>query len=55
MSLMALATSIVTVPDLGLGIKPLGPRIRPMRPTTPIMSGVATHTSNSNQFSFWIF
>ena len=26
----------------------------PRRPTTPIMSGVATTTSKSNQFSFWI-
>ena len=53
-SLMAFATSIVTVPALGLGIKPLGPKSRPKRPTTPIMSGVATTTSKSYQFSFWI-
>ena len=26
-----------------------------IRPTTPIISGVATTTSNSNQFSLWIF
>ncbi len=50
----AFATSAVTVPDFGLGIRPLGPRIRPMRPTTPIMSGVAMATSKSNQFSFLI-
>ena len=30
---------MVTVPALGLGISPLGPRIRPRRPTTPIISG----------------
>ena len=45
----------MTVPDLGEGIRPLGPRTLPRRPTTPIMSGVATTTSKSNQFSFWIF
>ena len=45
----------VTVPALGEGIRPLGPRTLPRRPTTPIMSGVATTTSKSNQFSFWIF
>ena len=38
--------------EIGLGIKPLGPSTRPRRPTTPIMSGVATTTSNSNQPSF---
>ena len=47
-------TSIVTVPALGFGINPLGPSTRPRRPTTPIISGVATTTSNSNQLSFWI-
>mgnify|MGYP007102605709 CR=1 FL=1 len=40
---------------LGGGHQPLGPRTLPRRPTTPIMSGVATTTSKSNQFSFWIF
>ncbi len=50
-----LATSGVTVPALGLGIRPRGPRTLPRRPTTPIMSGVATTTSKSIQFSFWIF
>ena len=54
-SLTALATSGVTVPALGEGIRPLGPRTLPRRPTTPIMSGEATTTSKSNQFSFWIF
>ena len=54
-SCTALATSGVTVPALGEGIKPLGPSSLPRRPTTPIMSGLATTTSKSNQFSFWIF
>ena len=44
-SVMALATSGVTVPALGEGIRPLGPRTLPRRPTTPIISGVATTTS----------
>ena len=47
-------TSIVTVPVLGLGIKPLGPNTRPSLPTSPIISGVATTTSKSNQ-PCWIF
>src|SRR5699024_4693408 len=51
-SLTALVTSMVTVPDLGLGIRPLGPSTRPRRPTTPIMSGVATTTSKSSHPSF---
>ena len=51
----ALATSIVTVPALGLGIKPFGPSTRPRRPTTLIMLGVATTLSKSNHPSFWIF
>ena len=34
-------TSGVTVPSLGFGIKPFGPRTLPILPTTPIMSGVA--------------
>ena len=55
MSLTAFVTSIVTVPALGFGINPLGPSTRPKRPTTPIMSGVATTTSKSNHPSFWIF
>ena len=43
----ALATSIVTVPTFGFGILPCGPRMRPRRPTTGIMSGVAMATSKS--------
>ena len=53
-SSIAFVTSIVTVPALGFGIKPLGPSTRPSLPTTPIMSGVATTTSKSNHPSFWI-
>src|SRR5215212_5020273 len=37
----------VTVPTLGLGILPCGPRMRPSLPTTGIMSGVAMATSKS--------
>ena len=54
-SLTAFVTSIVTVPAFGFSISPFGPRTRPRRPTTPIISGVATTTSNSNHPSFWIF
>ena len=54
-SLIAFVTSMVTVPAFGLGIKPFGPSTRPRRPTTPIISGVATTTSKSSQPSFWIF
>src|SRR6516164_5235852 len=43
----ALATSGVTVPVLGLGIRPRGPSTRPSRPTLPIRSGVATTASKS--------
>lgn len=43
--MIALVTSMVTVPAFGFGIKPLGPSTRPRRPTTPIISGVATTTS----------
>ena len=50
----ALATSIVTVPTFGFGILPCGPRMRPSRPTTGIMSGVAIATSKSVKPSFWI-
>src|SRR5215470_17492626 len=42
-------TSKVTVPDLGLGIRPRGPRMRPSGPTLLIMSGVAMATSKSVQ------
>src|SRR5580698_5940553 len=40
-SATALATSKVTVPVLGLGIRPRGPRTLPRRPADFIMSGVA--------------
>ena len=50
-SLTALVTSAVTVPTLGFGIRPRGPRMRPILPTDAIMSGVATSVSKSNQFS----
>ena len=51
----AAVTLGVTVPALGEGIRPLGPSTLPRRPTIPIMSGVATTTSKSNQFSLVIF
>src|SRR5580658_1883286 len=44
-SFMALATSKVTVPVLGLGIRPRGPRTLPRRPADFIMSGVAMTAS----------
>ena len=53
-SVTARATSGVTVPAYGFGIRPRGPRILPRRPTMPIMSGEAMTTSNSMKFSFWI-
>src|SRR5690554_7465199 len=43
-SLTILATSKVTVPLLGLGISPRGPRIGPIRPTWPIIRS-EEHTS----------
>ena len=46
-STTALPTSNVTVPLLGFGILPEGPRMRPSLPTVPIMSGVAMATSKS--------
>ena len=46
-SATALPTSKVTVPLLGFGILPDGPRMRPSWPTVPIMSGVAIATSKS--------
>ena len=49
MSVTALATSIVTVPVFGFGIRPRGPSTLPRRPTLPIMSGVATTASKSSQ------
>src|SRR3977135_2309177 len=39
--------SNVIVPLRGLGILPCGPSTRPRRPTTAIMSGVASATSQS--------
>src|SRR4051812_23580964 len=35
-SLIAVATSVVTVPVLGFGMRPRGPRILPRRPTERI-------------------
>ena len=52
MSVTALATSGVTVPVFGFGIRPRGPSTRPRRPTLPIMSGVATTASKSSQPPF---
>ena len=46
-SFTARVTSSVTVPVLGLGISPRGPRILPSFPTDFIMSGVATTASKS--------
>src|SRR5271156_2066496 len=53
-SRMPAATSLVTVPVLGLGIRPRGPSTLPRRPTDFIMSGVAIKASKSVQLSFWI-
>src|SRR3972149_5743663 len=50
----AFPTSNVTVPTFGFGINPLGPRIFPIFPTAPIISGVATALSKSNHPP-WIF
>ena len=50
----SLATSMVTVPAFGVGIKPFGPRTLPRRPSLGIMSGVAMRASKSNQFPFAI-
>ena len=44
-SFTALATSLVTVPVFGLGIRPRGPSILPSLPTERIMSGVAITAS----------
>ena len=41
------STSNVTVPTLGFGMRPRGPRTRPSLPTAPIMSGVAMTRSKS--------
>src|SRR5678815_3307007 len=48
-SLTAAATSLVTVPVFGLGIRLRGPRILPRRPILGITAGVATITSTSVQ------
>src|SRR4051794_7142534 len=42
-------TSVVTVPVLGLGMRPRGPRTRPSLPTWPMRSGVAMATSKSRK------
>ena len=44
-SSIAFATFGVTVPVLGFGIKPLGPKSLPTLPNKGIISGVATITS----------
>src|SRR5579864_5415421 len=54
-SCTAFATSKVTVPVFGLGMRPLGPSTLPRRPTDFMTSGVAIRASKSVQFSFWIF
>ena len=46
-SVTAFATSGVTVPAFGEGIKPRGPSTLPRRPTKPIMLGAAMQTSKS--------
>ena len=46
-SLMALSISFVTVPALGLGIRPLGPNTLPNLATFGIISGVAINKSKS--------
>src|SRR5579864_3174455 len=51
----ARATSNVTVPDFGFGIRPRGPRIFPSGPTLDMMSGVATAASKSVQPSDTFF
>src|SRR6266511_2722208 len=48
-SVTACVTFGVTVPVFGFGIKPRGPSTFPRRPTTRIMSGVATTASKSSQ------
>src|SRR2546421_288849 len=45
----ARATSCVTVPDFGFGIRPRGPSTLPSGPTLDMMSGVAIAVSNSVQ------
>ena len=48
-SLTAVATSNVTVPVFGFGIRPRGPSTLPSWPTRRIMSGVAMTASKSSQ------
>src|SRR5829696_8849091 len=48
-SFTAAATSFVTVPVFGLGIRLRGPKILPRRPILGITAGVATITSTSVQ------
>ena len=43
----AALTSTVTVPTFGFGMRFLGPKTNPNRPTTGIISGVAIQRSNS--------
>src|SRR5262245_15128215 len=45
-------TSLVTVPDFGLGMRPRGPSTLPSGPTLAIMSGVAIAASKSVQPSW---
>ena len=54
MSETAFATSGVTVPVFGFGIRPRGPSTRAMRPTLAIWSGVAIAASKSRKPP-WIF
>ena len=49
---MAFLISIVTVPVLGFGIRPLGPKTRPKGPNLPITLGMVTITSISVHPSF---
>src|SRR5580658_5918614 len=53
-SVTARATSMVTVPVFGLGMRPRGPSTRPSEPTWPMRSGVAIATSKSKKPSPWI-
>ncbi|MOA13125.1 hypothetical protein D3C78_1331600 [compost metagenome] len=48
-SVTALPTSLVTVPDLGFGIKLRGPKTRPNLPTLAIQAGVVMMISTSVQ------
>ena len=50
--LTALAISMVTVPTLGLGMRPRVPSIFPILPTLAIIGGMAMVVSNSSQPSF---